>query len=147
MALPLLNWLYRRLGRRYPAAFLTLELQSAFIIVAATLWLFTFFYDASTDAYLKTLAVVEALTIFGVWTTLFRTYPRLHPIGDWIGGERDADHTARAWSAAVGLPLALIRNDIKIPTIVVVVPGCVAATIFLHLAWFNFFPLFVGSMV
>src|SRR3954451_3440703 len=147
MALPLLNWLYRKLGRRYPAVFLTAELLSAFVIVAATLGLFTFFYDASADAYLNTLIVVEGLTVFGVGMTLARTYPRLRPISAWIGGERDSEHTARAWSASIGLPLELIRNDIKIPTMVVVIPGCAAATALLHLSWFNFFPFFVGSMV
>jgi hypothetical protein len=45
--LPLLNWLDRRLGRRYPAAFLTPS--SAFVIVAAALALFTF-YNAGADA-------------------------------------------------------------------------------------------------
>src|SRR3954454_4719765 len=147
MALPLLNWPYRKLGRRYPAVFLTAELLSAFVIVAATLGLFTFFYDASADAYLNTLIVVEGLTVFGVGLTLARTYPRLRPISEWIGGRRDSEHTARAWSASIGLPLELIRNDIKIPTLVVVIPGCAAATALLHVSWFNFFPFFVGSMV
>src|SRR3954452_23297376 len=147
MALPLLNWLYRKLGRRYPAVFLTAELLSAFVIVAATLGLFTFFYDASAAAYLKTLIVVEGLTVFGVGLTLARTYPRLRPISEWIGGRRDFEHTAPARSASIGLPLELIRNDIKIPTLVVVIPGCAAATALLHLSWFNFFPFFVGSMV
>ena len=41
MALPIWTILYRKLGSRYPGFFLTLELQSAFVIVAATLWLFT----------------------------------------------------------------------------------------------------------
>src|SRR3954462_4937706 len=94
MALPLLNWLYRKLGRRYPAVFLTAELLSAFVIVAATLGLFTFFYDASADAYLNTLIVVEGLTVFGVGLTLARTYPRLRPISEWIGGRRDSEHPA-----------------------------------------------------
>ena len=147
MALPLLNWLYRRLGRHYPGVFLTVELQSAFIIVAGTLGLFTFFYEASAADYLRTLAVVEGLTVLGVWVTLARTYPRLTPIREWIGGERGADSTARAWTAAVGLPLHLLRNDVKIPLFLVVLPGCAAATGFLHLEWFNFFPLVAGSLV
>jgi adenylate cyclase len=147
MALPLLNWLYQRLGRHYPGVFLTLELQTAFVIVAGTLGLFTFFYDASTGDYLRTLVVVEALTVVGVWVTLARTYPRLAPIRDWIAGRRDREYTARAWSAAVGLPLHLLRNDIKIPLGVVVLPGCAAATAFLHLEWFNFFPLVAGSLI
>src|SRR4051812_23632576 len=147
MALPPLNWLYGKLGKRYPAAFLTAELMSAFVIVAATLGLFTFFYDASADDYLKTLVVVEALTVVGVWATLARTYPRIAPIRDWIGGRRDADSTSRAWTAAVGLPLSLLRNDVKIPLFVVVIPGCAAATAILGLAAINFLPFLVGSLV
>jgi class 3 adenylate cyclase len=147
MVLPALNWLYGKLGKRYPAAFLTAELQSAFVIVAATLWLFTFFYDASTEDYLWTLAVVEALTVLGVWATLYRTYPRLGPIRDWIAGRRDHDATSRAWAAAVGLPLTLLRYDVKIPLFLVVLPGCAAATAILGLGALNFIPLVVGSLV
>jgi adenylate cyclase len=147
MALPIWTMLYERLGRRYPAFFLTLELQSAFLITAGTLALFTFFYDAPTSEYLKTLAVVEALTILGVGLTLKRTYPRLWPIRDWIDGARDEDETTRAWAAAINLPIHLIKADIKIPTFMVVLPGCVAATAFLHLGWVSFFPLVFGSMI
>ena len=39
MALTVFNRLYRRLGRTYPVVFLTIELQSAFVITAATLGL------------------------------------------------------------------------------------------------------------
>ncbi len=147
MAWPIWTMLYRRLGGRYPGFFLTLEMQTAFFITAATLALFTFFYDAPTGAYLRTLAVVEGLTIFGVAFTLLRTYPRLTPIRRWIEGERDTERTAEAWSAAVGLPLNLIKADLKIPTLVVVVPGCIAAAAFLHLAWWSFFPLVAGSFI
>lgn len=139
--------LYRRLGRRYPAFFLTLELTTAFLITAGTLALFTFFYNAPTSEYLKTLAAVEGLTVLGVLLTLRRTYPRLVPIRDWIGGQREEDQTTRAWAAAIGLPLHLIKADIKIPTFVVVIPGCVAATYFLHLPWLSFFPLLAGSFI
>ena len=147
MGLPFWNMLYRRLGRRYPAFFITLELQTAFLITAGTLALFTFFYDAPTSDYLKTLAVVEGLTVFGVFFTLRRTYPRLAPIRDWIDGKRDEEQSARAWAAAIGLPLHLIKADIKIPALIVVIPGCAAATAFLHLGWFSFFPLVAGSFI
>ena len=42
MALTVFNRLYRRLGRSYPVVFLILEMQSAFVITAATLGLFSF---------------------------------------------------------------------------------------------------------
>ncbi len=147
MALPVWTLLYRRFGARYPGFFLTLELQTAFLLTAGTLGVFTFFYDAPASDYWRTLAVVEALTVIAVIKTLRRTYPRLEPIRDWIAGARDDDSTARAWVAAVNLPLHLVRADITIPTAVVVIPGCIVATAFLGLAWFNFFALFVGSMI
>ena len=104
MALPVLTRLYRRLGHRYPYVFLTVELQSAFVITAATLGLFSFYYDASTGDYLLVLAVSMGLTALAVSITLLRTYPLLGPIAEWLAGSRDAEHTGRAWAAAVGLP-------------------------------------------
>ena len=85
MALPALSRLYRRLGRRYPYVFLTIELQSAFVITAATLGLFTFYYNASTDDYLKVIGVALVLTGAAVAITLVRTFPLMRPIRDWIG--------------------------------------------------------------
>ena len=45
------------------------------MITAATLGLFSFYYDASTDDYLKILAVSLGLTALAVWITLLRTLP------------------------------------------------------------------------
>src|SRR5918911_1728724 len=63
MALPALSRLYRRLGRHYPYAFLTIELQSAFAVTAATLALFSFYYNASAADYLKIAAVALPLNL------------------------------------------------------------------------------------
>jgi class 3 adenylate cyclase len=147
MALPIWTVLYRRFGPRYPTIFVILELLTAFGITAATLGLFTFFYRAPTSDYLKTLAAVEFLTFLGVSLTLKRTLPRLEPIRNWIAGDRSDEATAHAWSTAVSLPLNLIKTDVKIPTLVVVLPGCVVATAFLGLTWFNYFPLVAGSFI
>ena len=59
----------------YPYVFLTVELQSAFVITAATLGLFSFYYNASTGDYLKIVAVSLALTGVAVLITLVRTFP------------------------------------------------------------------------
>jgi class 3 adenylate cyclase len=147
MALPLLTRLYRRLGRSYPHAFLTIEMQSAFVITAATLGLFSFYYNGSTGEYLKILMVALALTAVAVIVTLLRTFPLMRPIAAWIDGARDADHTRAAWSAAVGLPLSLIRRDVAVPIGVTIVPVCAWAVIVLGLSWPAFFPLFAGSLV
>lgn len=144
---PILTRLYRRLGRTYPYVFLTVELQSAFLITAATLGLFSFYYNASTAAYMKILAVSLALTALAVWITLLRTFPLMRPIKQWMGRKRDPDATARAWRAAVGLPLALIRRDVAVPIVVAIVPACAWAVYVLELSWPAFFPLFAGSLV
>jgi adenylate cyclase len=147
MALPALSRLYRRLGRTYPYAFLTIELQSGFVITAATLGLFTFYYNASADDYLKVIAVALVLTGLAVLITLIRTFPLMRPIRDWLGGRRDERGTTKAWAAAVALPLNLIRHDLWVPIGIAIVPTCAWAVYVLDLAWPAFFPLFAGSMV
>ncbi len=147
MALPVVTRLYRRLGRRYPVVFLAVELQSAFVIAAATLGLFSFYYDASLDDYLKILAVAMGLTALAVGITIVRTLPLMRPISDWIEGARDEQQTLEAWSAAVGLPLGLIRRDVAVPIVITIVPTCVWAVIATDLSWLAFIPLFVGSLV
>ena len=147
MSVPVLARFYRRLGRFYPVVFLTVELQSAFVIAAATLGLFSFYYDASFTDYVEILAVAMALTAIAVGITIVRTVPLMRPISEWIGGSRDEQQTLEAWSAAVGLPLGLIRRDVAVPIIVTIIPTCVWAVVATELPWVAFVPLFVGSLV
>jgi adenylate cyclase len=142
-----MNSLYRRLGHRYPAIFLTVELQSAFLIAAATLGLFSFYYNASPHDYLRILGVMLLLVGLAVAMTIARTLPLMRPIGEWIAGARDEEQTLEAWRAAVGLPLAFIRHDLAIPILVAIIPGSIWAVSVLNLSWLAFFPLFAGSMV
>jgi hypothetical protein len=114
MALTVFNRLYRRLGPRYPAVFLTVELQSAFLIAAGTLGLFSFYYNASADDYLRILVGMMILVAVAVGITLARTLPLMRPIQEWIAGARDEEQTERAWAAGVYLPLELIRRDLAI---------------------------------
>ena len=146
--LRLLTWLYRKLGRWYPAAFLTVELGTApFLITAATLGLFTFYYDAPAGEFFTVLGIALGTCAVAVAIVLARTYPRLRPISDWIAGRRDPESTARAWATAVGGPLDLIKRDLPIPVFFTVIPGCVAAVYFLELSWYDFFPLLAGASI
>jgi len=145
--LPVLTWLYRRLGPRYPAAFLFFELQSALVITAATLALFTIYYSASFEDYLKILAVADGLVVATLGVALRRGLPLIRPIRDWIDGRRDEEHTAKAWAAAVGLPFELIRRQIVMPFVGVVIPSCIAGVLIFDLSWLAFIPLFAGSAV
>ena len=146
--LRILTWFYRKLGKRYPAAFLTLGLTTApFIITAGTIGLFSFYYDAPAGEFFTVMAVAMGVCAISVAVVLVRTYPRLSPITRWIGGQRDPDSTEKAWTTAVGLPLHLVKRDLPVPVFVTVIPGCVAAVYFLDLAWYDFFPLFAGGLV
>ena len=96
MALTVFNRLYRRLGRTYPVVFLTIELQSAFVITAATLGLFSFYYNASAHDYLRILVVTMILVALAVGITIVRTLPLMRPIQEWIAGARDTKYVAEA---------------------------------------------------
>src|SRR4029078_10630625 len=78
---------------------------------------------------------------------LHRTPPCLQPIRAWIAGARDEESTERAWVAAVGLPLTLVRRELFFPVVAVVLPSCVAAVLILDLSWLDFFPLAIAGSV
>jgi class 3 adenylate cyclase len=142
-----LRWAYRKLGRRYPKAFITLELQSAWGVTLGTLGLYTFYYDTSGHQFLPVLLAALALTGASISLALIRVYRRLEPIEAWIAGKRDPEQTALAWSRAVGLPLEVIRRDMFLPIFGVALPGSILAVALLGLSWAAFFPIYAGAMV
>ena len=91
--------------------------------------------------------MATVLTGIAVGITIVRTVPLMRPISEWIGGARDEQQSLEAWSAAVGLPLGLIRRDVAIPIIVTIIPTCIWAVVATDLSWVAFVPLFVGSLV
>jgi adenylate cyclase len=143
----LLTWAYRRLGRRYPAVFITVELQAGFAVTAGTVGLLSFYYEGSAEQFGQILVIALGLTAFSLGYGLIRIRPRLRPIAEWIDGERDEVATARAWSAAIALPLELVRREMVPPILAVVLPSCIAAILILDLTAVAFIPLFAASMV
>ncbi len=141
-----LTWLYRKLGCRYPAVFVSLELPNAFIVAAMAVALFSFYYSLSKSEFLEVLAIAEALTAIGVATVLSRVLKRVKPLAAWIGGERSAEQTAEAWHRAVNLPIQLIRRDWPVP---VLVTGAtvIASVAVLGLNWLAFFPISIAAFV
>ena len=57
-----LTWMYHKLGARYPAVFITLELQSAFLIGIGAVALIGFYYDADPDDVLIVMALTCVLS-------------------------------------------------------------------------------------
>ena len=147
MALGAFTWLYRRLGSWYPPLYLTLELQTAFLVTAGTLALFTFYWDIPQHDFVVIMLIALGLTAVAVALNLIRTYPLLKPIRRWIDGQRDERSSNEAWAAAIGLPMELIKRDMAFPFLVVVFPTCVAAVMILELSWLAVFPFFFGASV
>ena len=142
----LLTWLYRKLGRRYPAFFITVELQSAFLIATGAVALFSFYYDVSSGDFLTILAITLGLTAVGISFTIFRVLRRLRPLTAWIAGARSSEQTAEAWQAAVNLPILLIRRDFLVPVLVTVIT-VIASVAVLDLTWLAFFPIAIAALL
>ena len=147
MVAGVITFLYRRLGKRYPLVFMAVELQTALFIVAGTLALFTFYFDGDTSEYLTILVVALVLTEGAILASLWRLLPQIRPLSDWIDGKRDPESTQRAWSAAIGLPILLLRRDLPIPVAISVLPTCVVGIVILDLPALAIFPLLAGALV
>jgi len=141
------EWLYVKLGPRYPGTFVSFELLAGFLVTAGTVLLLAAYYDASATAFLELLAVSLGLTAAALAWGRVRIRSQLAEIRTWVAGDRSEVATARAWSAAVGLPLFLIRSGLLYPIIGVVVPSCAAAVVLLDLSWLDLVPLLFAGAV
>jgi len=147
MAVGAMTFLYKRLGARYPLAFMAVELQTALLIVAGTLALFTFYIDGSADEYLSVLVIALVLTELAILATLWRIRGQIEPIREWIDGDRDEDSTHDAWSAAINLPVLLLKRDLPIPVVISVLPICLISLVILDLPALAIFPVLAGAAV
>src|SRR5262249_50478252 len=141
-----LTWMYRKLGRRYPAVFVSLELPNAFVVAALAVALFSFYYSLSGTEVMEVLAIALALPGVGVASVLARVLRRLRPLGRWIGGERSSEQTAEAWKLAVSMPIELIRRDWVVP-VLVTLTTVIASVIVLGLSWLAFFPIAFAAFI
>jgi adenylate cyclase len=141
-----LTWLYRKLGRHYPAVFLVVELQTAFLVALGAVALFGFYYELSGSDFLTVLAITWGLTGVAIVFVLARVLKRIRPLKAWIGGERTSERTADAWETAVALPMEQIRRDFGAP-IVVTVATVIASIAVLGLSWLAFFPIILASLL
>jgi adenylate cyclase len=142
-----LTWLYRKLGARYPAVYLALELQSAFLIGAGAVALIGFYYNADKDDVLRVIALTVALTAVAIALVMIRILRRVGPLRNWLAGRRGPLETEAAWRTAVSLPMELIRRDAVFPVFGVALPVSVAAVIAFDLSWLAFFPILFGGLV
>jgi adenylate cyclase len=139
---------YRRLGRRYPAVFMAIELQTAWFITAGLLGLLSLYFDAPRSDLLLVLAISLALTGVTIAVALVRSVRYLRPLGEWIGSDRsDPEFAERAWSIAIGMPLYLLRRQMRLPIFCVAIPGSIAGVAILGLSVWAFFPILAASLI
>ena len=144
----LLTWFYRRLGKRYPAAFMAVELQTAWFITVGLLALLNLYYDAPSDELWLVLGISLALTGITVMVAMVRSIRYLRPVRDWIAGDRnDPELATRAWSTAVGMPLELLRREMKLPVFGVAIPGSIAGVYILELSPWAVFPILGAALI
>ena len=143
-----LTWFYRRLGRRYPAVFMAAELQTAWFITIGLLALLNLYYDAPSGELWLVLGISLGLTAITVTVAMVRSIRYLRPLSQWIGGNRnDPELATRAWSTAVGMPLELLRREMKLPVLGVAIPGSIAGVAILDINAWAFFPILAASLV
>src|SRR5262245_15550462 len=141
-----LTWMYRKLGRHYPSVFITLELQTAFLVAAGAVALFGFYYDLSSGDFLTVLAITEALTALAICVVLARVYRRLRPLQGWIGGARSPQETYEAWKLAVNMPMLLLKRDFFFPVLVTLI-AVVSSIAIIGLDWLAFFPIMLAGLL
>jgi adenylate cyclase len=141
------HWLYRRVGKHYPVVFFLLQLSVGLFVSAGTLWLITFYYDASWSEFFDLLLIVEVLAISFLSIGFVKAIPRLRPVKAWINGARDRAATLAAWDAAVNLPIRVLRRDAWVPGLLVTPPAACAIVLVLDLHWTSLVPLLVLGAV
>jgi adenylate cyclase len=141
-----LTWLYRKLGPRYPSVFITVELQTAFLVATGAVALFSFYYSVSGHDFLKILGVTLGLTALGIGFVLMRVLRRLRPLQEWLRGARSSEETVRAWHAAVDQPIEMVRRDFWVPLVVTVIT-VIASLAILELSWLSFFPIVLAALL
>ena len=149
--MPLLpvDWMYRRLGKLYPAAFLVILLSIGTLVTAGTLALVSLFYHDKFEKgeFLQLLVITEALTVAGLTFGFVKAVPRLRPLKAWITGARDERSSLAAWDSAVNLPIRIFKEDVTIALAVAGLPSVVAVILVADLHWSSFFPLLVVGAI
>ena len=141
-----LTWLYRRLGRHYPAVFITADLATAFVVGTGAVALFGFYYNVSGADFVEILGITLGLTAVSISIVLVRVLKRLRPLSAWIAGERSSEQTAEAWHLAVNMPMELIRRNSLFPIVVALI-AVLSSMVILGLSWLAFFPLMTAALL
>ena len=63
MLLAPFDWLYRKLGAKYPKVFVIVELQAGFLVTAGTVVLLSAYYDGSLEDFARNTSAIPPVLI------------------------------------------------------------------------------------
>jgi adenylate cyclase len=136
---------YKRLGPRYPQRAVVGQIQLGYLVWIVTLAGLATYVQVSAGEFLRLL--VFGLAFFVTHNALYARIVRrlLLPVVSWLRGERGERQTVAAWRAAAGLPLELLRRDLRAPPLALIFWGSTFA-FSVYAAWELDFPLY-GAVV
>jgi adenylate cyclase len=144
----MLQWAFRRFGRRYPRLIIALLFSVAHIVVAGGVWLLDLYVNLSDAQFWRILVVAEAAVGLENVAAIAIVWRLLAPADPWLRGAHDTRSALKAWRALAGAPLAFVRWGRAVPIVVNVVPISVFLTYELDVDfWPSFFILAAGAGV
>ena len=144
---PVLERLYRRLGERYPTAFVAGELLAAFPLGLAGVALLSVYVDMSTGEFVAMVLWTWAVSSIAIAITIARAHRRLEPVRAWIRGDRSRERTVEAWRTAVALSLDVWPRVWYQQPLFIVAGATVGATVILDLEWWGSVIVFATTWI
>jgi hypothetical protein len=132
-----LEWLYRRLGKRYFLLYVVFELASGALITLATVGLFALYENPTSATFWRVVIFAELWVAVAMIYALHRTKEIAMPLVRWVGGGRDAAAAPEAWRRAVSLPREVVIANGWQPFAIVGIPIALFFTIELDLPWYS----------
>jgi adenylate cyclase len=119
--LPVLRFLFRRLGRSYLAAALAATLLATHVIVFASTALLALWVSLTGPEFGRIVAVTQGLTLIESVFTFLWSWRRLKPARRWMSGESGDQEDA--WRALLTLPRRHLRTGQVIAMVITVIPA------------------------
>lgn len=125
---------YRRLGRRYPTAFMSLELASGGIVGIGGALFLRLYVPMSTEQLLELMAAALIAGLVPFPYAVRRGIGLLRPVREWIEGDRTPEKSVEAWRAAIAFPLDIWPRVWYRQALAIVIVFTIGATIILDLS-------------
>ncbi len=144
-----LEWLDRRLGRRYLRVLLAAQLQLAHLVVLGGVLLLTLFVEVDGDQLWRLVLVSQGLVAVETTAVYLLLSRLLRPADPWLDGDRTPDSACRAWRAVAGLPSDFVRHRFGgVAVLFNIVPISAYVVVELHRSWWpDFGAVVVGAAV